>query len=95
MNRIAMSVFVVSGLAFAAPAALSFVAPRFAQSQTPVAENGACLIKGNISITTGERIYHMPGQDYYNATKISPQHGERWFCSEAQARAAGWRKARL
>lgn len=54
----------------------------------------ACNIKGNISIDTGERIYHMPGQKYYTATRISPQYGEHWFCSEAEAQAAGWRKAK-
>ncbi|MDR6758665.1 hypothetical protein J2Y48_003973 [Mycoplana sp. BE70] len=52
-----------------------------------------CRIKGNISIGTGARIYHVPGQEYYSATKISLQHGERWFCTEAEARAAGWRTA--
>ncbi|RWA62921.1 hypothetical protein [Mesorhizobium sp.] len=55
---------------------------------------GSCNIKGNISINTGERIYHVPGQEHYWETKISPQYGERWFCSEAEARAAGWRRAR-
>jgi hypothetical protein len=55
---------------------------------------GACVIKGNISSATGERIYHVPGQKYYAATRISPQYGERWFCSEAEARVAGWRKAK-
>ena len=50
-----------------------------------------CTIKGNIS---GEkRIYHMPGQDFYAATRISANKGEHWFCSEAEAQAAGWRKA--
>lgn len=52
-----------------------------------------CDIKGNISQDTGERIYHVPGQRYYERTVISPRYGERWFCSEADARAAGWRKA--
>ncbi|WP_311031223.1 sunset domain-containing protein [Mesorhizobium koreense] len=54
----------------------------------------SCDIKGNISINTGEHIYHVRGQKYYAVTRISPQYGERWFCSEAEARAAGWRKAR-
>jgi hypothetical protein len=54
-----------------------------------------CAIKGNISINTGERIYHVPSQLHYDETIISPQYGERWFCSEAQARAAGWRKSRV
>ncbi|WP_322416022.1 thermonuclease family protein [Mesorhizobium huakuii] len=53
-----------------------------------------CNIKGNISINTGEHIYHIPGQEHYSETKISPQYGERWFCSEEEALAAGWRKAR-
>jgi len=53
-----------------------------------------CVIKGNVSVATGERIYHMPGQEYYDATIITPDKGERWFCTEAEALAAGWRRAR-
>lgn len=53
-----------------------------------------CTIKGNISKNTGERIYHVPGQEYYTETRIDRSSGERWFCSEADARAAGWRKSR-
>jgi hypothetical protein len=52
-----------------------------------------CEVKGNISINTGERIYHVPGQEFYSPTRISWLKGERWFCSEEAARAAGWRKA--
>jgi len=52
----------------------------------------ACRIKGNISVM-GERIYHVPGQAYYDSTRIDTLKGERWFCTEAEARAAGWRKA--
>jgi hypothetical protein len=55
--------------------------------------DGKCDIKGNISQTTGERIYHVKGQKYYAETRISYQDGERWFCSEADARKAGWRRA--
>lgn len=53
-----------------------------------------CNIKGNVSINTGERIYHVPGQKFYDATRINSRYGERWFCSEEEARKAGWRKAR-
>jgi hypothetical protein len=35
---------------------------------------------------SGEHIYHLPGQPYYDATRIDPAYGERWFCSEEQAR---------
>ena len=52
-----------------------------------------CLIKGNIS-RSGTRIYHVPGGAYYKRTKITPSKGERWFCSEAEAGAAGWRRSR-
>jgi hypothetical protein len=52
-----------------------------------------CNIKGNISFRTGERIYHVPGGKFYDATRINPSKGERWFCSEEEARAAGWRKS--
>lgn len=52
-----------------------------------------CNIKGNISVNTGERIYHVPGQKFYSETIITAGKGERWFCSEDEARAAGWRKA--
>ena len=53
----------------------------------------ACPIKGNIN-ASGARIYHVPGQRHYLQTGISAAKGERWFCTEAQAQAAGWRKAR-
>jgi endonuclease YncB( thermonuclease family) len=52
-----------------------------------------CTIKGNIN-SRGERIYHRPGQKFYAATKIDTHAGERWFCSEDEARAGGWRPAR-
>ena len=52
-----------------------------------------CRIKGNIA-RDGERIYHLPGGKYYGRTRIDPAKGERWFCAEAEARAAGWRRSR-
>ena len=51
-----------------------------------------CRIKGNVS-KSGERIYHVPGGQWYARTKITPSKGERWFCGEEAARAAGWRRA--
>ncbi len=52
-----------------------------------------CDIKGNISFSTSEKIYHMPGQEYYASTVINPIYGERWFCTEAEARSNGFRKS--
>jgi len=51
-----------------------------------------CPIKGNIS--SNGRIYHPPWSPWYSRTKISEEQGERWFCSEAEAVAAGWRAPR-
>jgi hypothetical protein len=51
---------------------------------------GDCRIKGNIN-SEGERIYHAPGMRSYGPTRIDEARGERWFCSEQEARAAGWR----
>lgn len=60
---------------------------------TPAVETGDCAIKGNIG-TSGKHIYHLPGQRDYAATRISPAKGEAWFCTEAEAQRAGFRKAR-
>jgi len=55
----------------------------------------ACNIKGNISASSGERIYYVPGQKNYDATRVNYSRGERWFCSETDAQAAGWRKSKV
>jgi endonuclease YncB( thermonuclease family) len=65
----------------------------FSNAQSSTAASGQCLIKGNIS-QSGERIYHVPGGAFYDRTIISVAKGERWFCSEAEAQAAGWRRSR-
>ena len=49
-----------------------------------------CMIKGNIN-SKGDRIYHCPLWRDYNKTDIDESKGERWFCTEEEARAAGWR----
>lgn len=57
-------------------------------------QSGNCVIKGNIS-SSGEKIYHMPGQRFYEKTVIDGNKGERWFCSESEAENAGWRKSKV
>lgn len=56
--------------------------------------SGQCLIKGNID-DNGQRIYHLPGGYYYDFTVITESRGERWFCTETEAQAAGWRRSKL
>ncbi len=58
---------------------------RSAASQSFTATS--CSIKGNRS-RRGEWIYHVPGMPYYEQTQA-----EELFCSEAAARAAGYRRA--
>lgn len=48
-----------------------------------------CPIKGNISARG--KIYHPPWSPSYARTRIDVSKGERWFCSEAEAKNAGWR----
>jgi len=52
-----------------------------------------CDIKGNISISTGKKLYHLPGMEDYKSTVISRDKGEKWFCSESEAINSGWSKA--
>ena len=51
-----------------------------------------CTIKGNIN-SNGERIYHTSASRWYERTVVDESKGERWFCSEEAAQAAGWRSA--
>jgi micrococcal nuclease len=82
-------------------AGLGLWGPACASPTTP-STTGACdysgtdqpAIKGNISQTTGEKIYHVPGGEFYDATVIDEAAGERWFCTEQDAVAAGWRRSK-
>lgn len=66
-------------------------APRFMAKPTvkaqPPAWKGGCAIKGNRN-RRGQWIYHVPGMPYYDRTRA-----EEIFCTEEQARAAGYRRA--
>lgn len=64
---------------------------RTARVRGRVPPDPNCKIKGNISASGF--IFHVPGQRDYERTGINPNRGERWFCSEQDARDAGWRKA--
>lgn len=73
----------------AAAGAAVAVANRGAASGPAVAPPG-CPIKGNIT-AKGEKIYHVPGGAFYERTVIELDQGERFFCTAAEAEAAGWR----
>lgn len=70
--------------------AWDYRARRWANAEQ-IAPQG-CGIKGNIS-KRGERIYHTPWSPWYAKVRISASAGEKWFCDEAEAAAAGFRPA--
>jgi len=59
----------------------------------PSSPKPGCNIKGNISLSKGNKVYHVPGMEDYESTVIDLTKGERWFCTESEAIANGWRKA--
>jgi endonuclease YncB( thermonuclease family) len=67
--------------------------PRVRPAPPQRAPRDGCYIKGNIN-GDGERIYHVPGSPSYDDTRIDDDKGERWFCTEVEARTAGWRAPR-
>lgn len=70
--------------------AWEYRASRWSEAERSAPEG--CPIKGNIS--RNGRIYHPPWSPWYSRTRINEAKGERWFCSEADAVAAGWRAPR-
>jgi endonuclease YncB( thermonuclease family) len=61
---------------------------KFAEARAP----GGCSIKGNVN-GRGDRIYHLPWSPWYGKVRMDNGTGKRWFCSEDEAVAAGWRPA--
>jgi endonuclease YncB( thermonuclease family) len=59
----------------------------------PTGRRDGCSIKGNIN-ARGEKIYHARDSGSYEETEIDESRGERWFCTESEARSAGWRAPR-
>lgn len=50
-----------------------------------------CPIKG--TVTSAGKLYVLPWSSEYAKATVRPQRGERWFCSEGEAQAAGWRSS--
>lgn len=50
-----------------------------------------CPIKG--SIRSGARTYVLPWAPSYDGLRLRTSRGERWFCSESEAQAAGWSRS--
>jgi endonuclease YncB( thermonuclease family) len=74
-----------------APQAFAAAQPRSAQPTVADAAPPGCDIKG--SITKNGRIYHTTASPWYDRVRMSLGLGRRWFCTETEARDAGWRPA--
>lgn len=80
------------GMGFFAIVAQNFIS----SSSPPIVQSvikPGCEIKGNISQNSGKKYYHVPGMEDYESTVISPEYGEKWFCTEQEAISNGWVKA--
>jgi endonuclease YncB( thermonuclease family) len=53
-----------------------------------------CVIKGNLK-SAQQCIYHMPGGRFYDRLDMQRSSTRRWFCTEAEAEAAGCSKSKL
>lgn len=49
-----------------------------------------CPIKGHV--VGNDRVYVLPWSPQYERVRVREQRGGRWFCSEEEARSAGWRR---
>lgn len=47
-----------------------------------------CPIKGVVRASA--KIYTLPWSDAYASARVRPERGEKWFCSEDEAKAAGF-----
>lgn len=56
-------------------------------------KNPKCNVKGNIDDATDEKRYYVPGCAQYAFTVVELDVGEAWFCTEKEARDAGYAKA--
>jgi hypothetical protein len=69
------------------PAELKAKAWEEAKRQAP----DGCPIKGQV--IGKERVYVLPGAPEYQRVRVQTARGDRWFCSEQDAAAAGFKAA--
>lgn len=60
------------------------------QEQASEPKDKKCVIKGNIS-KKYTKDYFLPGCPNYKRVIVDVRKGEQWFCSEAEAKKAGWK----
>lgn len=72
-------------------AKLGIFNPKCTQQTNP--NSKTCVIKGNLRIPgKGTKTYHFPGCGNYNQTLMELYKGDQWFCTESEAKKAGFSK---
>lgn len=61
---------------------------------TDISDKKGCVIKGNFDSNSDAKTYYTPDCAQYKFTVIEKDVGESWFCSEKEAQAAGFTKAK-
>lgn len=61
---------------------------------TDTPDIAGCVIKGNVDKNSTARNYYLPGCAQYEFTIVEKDIGEAWFCTEKEAQAAGFVKAK-
>jgi endonuclease YncB( thermonuclease family) len=75
---------------FARENALGIFSPDCYQKDSP---NPKCSIKGNIIQGTKAKEYILPTCNLYSMSVVEKYKGETWFCTEAEAKAAGYTRS--
>lgn len=75
---------------FAKENKLGIFSSKCYQSSPP---NSKCNIKGNVTRSDGTKYYFVPECRHYTPVIIEKFKGEDWFCSESDAKSAGYSKA--
>jgi hypothetical protein len=77
--------------AAAVPANAQTVLLRAASASA--APDASCTTKGNVN-RSGECIYHVEGRRFYSKVNMDLSKDKQWFCSPAEAEAAGCRASK-
>jgi len=71
---------------------LGIFSSQCSQMQNP--DNPKCNIKANIDKNSTRRNYYFPGCAQYDYTIVELDLGEGWFCTEKEAKAAGYTRSK-
>lgn len=71
-------------------AKIGIYGPKCTQIKNPV--NSECAIKANNAIGSRNKQYRFPSCGQYNNTSVQLYMGDEWFCTETEAKKAGYTK---